>query len=484
MVRRILLLLRARLSGAGADAGVPWATILSHALIAAALCGLVAEGLPPFAYGVFALSLSAALIAIPLLGDLAPLLEADEAADWLASLPARPVERRIARSLHALLTLWVLALGSLLPAAALAPSAADLAPRLALPALGLGLAALLAAALLLARAVLGGRAETLLVLLQTLLVVGVVVGLTTGVRYAPRLAMLPTLGDEHALFLRCFPPAWFAAPLASAEGEPARWWLPLLAGAGALGMLVALPPAARLQREAGEPLLAMVLRPARALARRFWLRVDERGPFDLVYDALPREREVVLRTYPMIGIPLAFLVVAATGEEGAARDGLLALILFSAGVYLPILLMQVPSSKSANACWLLSTAPVSPAAVDSGALKALSLRFLLPLYVALAALAAVWSGPAAVLRLALPGLLTSHLVLRALYRRLVTAPPLSVPPDELEGSPDWTGTLFGLAFVLTFVAILANVWLTTVPRGLAASLVLIGLELTFGRRRR
>ncbi len=56
------------------------------------------------------------------------------------------------------------------------------------------------------------------------------------------------------------------------------------------------------------------------------MRKGERGTFDLVWDALPLEREFVLRTYPMFGIPLAFLVAG----------GVTAVIFFGWLLMLPI----------------------------------------------------------------------------------------------------------------------------------------------------
>ncbi len=134
MWRRVGILLRARLS-AGPRGGLPIAALLAQALIAATFCGMVRDRLPPFAYGVFALSIMAALVAIPLIGELGWLLRRDEAEEFVTALPVRARELRLARTLHLLLLLGVLALGSLVPAAALAPANADLLPRLALPLL-------------------------------------------------------------------------------------------------------------------------------------------------------------------------------------------------------------------------------------------------------------------------------------------------------------------------------------------------------------
>ncbi len=445
------------------------------------VCGLVRDALPPFAYGLVALTLSAALLAIPLLGELAWLLRADEAADWVETLPALRGELRIARTLHLLAILWLLALGALVPAALFAPAATELLPRLGLPLCGLGLATSLAAAVLVVQGLLGGRAEALLVLFQTLVVVGVVVGLVAGLHRIPELAGVTGLDAAPALW--AYPPAWFAAPLASAE--PARWWLPAAASLLAL-LVLGLAPAPRQVARGTRDWLDVVLRPARSLATRAWVRADERGIFDLVYDALPRAREVILRTYPMIGIPLAFLIVAASdaASSSQSRADLLALLLFTAAIYLPILLTHVPASASHAARWLHESAPVPAGAVVTGTIKALAVRFLLPLYLALGLLAWFQAGPAFALRVTPAGALASLLVLRRLYPICVQDAPLSIPPDEVRTDLDWLGLLGGLALVLTGLALVTSRVLTSFPASAALVLALLALDALLQRRTR
>lgn len=448
------------------------------------VCALVRDALPPFAYGLVALTLSGALVAIPLLGELAWLLRSDEAADWVETLPARRAELRIARTLHLLCVLWLLALGSLVPAALFAPSSTELVPRILLPLCGLGLATAIAALLLVVQGVVGGRAEALLVLFQTLVVVGVVVGLIAGIRRVPELAHVTGLGTARGLW--AYPPAWFAAPLAASQpGEPARWWLPAGAFAAAL-LVLCLSPAPRAVARGTRGWLDLVLRPARALATRAWVRRDERGIFDLVYDALPREREVILRTYPMIGIPLAFLIVAASGDgqSSQSREDLLALLLFTAAIYLPILLTHVPASASHAARWLHESAPVPAGAVVTGTVKALAVRFLLPLYLALGLLAWFQAGPTFALRLTPAGALASLLVLRRLYRVCVRDLPLSISPDQVRTDLDWLGLLGGLAMFLTVLALVASRVLTSFLASAALVLALLALDAVLQRRTR
>ena len=178
MNARILALLRARLS-AGPKGGLPVATWFGHAVIATFFCALVEDFLPPFAFGLFALTLTGALLAIPLLGELGWLLRTDPAEQWVATLPITPFESRMARTLHLCVMLFALALASLLPATFLLPEETLLSTRIAFPFIGLGMATFLAAVLLTLQGLLAGRAEGVLVLIQTVLVISVVVGLVS-----------------------------------------------------------------------------------------------------------------------------------------------------------------------------------------------------------------------------------------------------------------------------------------------------------------
>jgi hypothetical protein len=349
---------------------------------------------------------------------------------------------------------------------------------------GLGQALFLAAVLLAFQSALGERAEALLVILQTVLVAGIVIGLVAGLRLVPELAHLASPADV-SFEMSLYPPTWFAALVVSAApGANPLWMLPAsLATAAAIAILAAapLPPPPRWRKSGGW--LAFVLSPIRALATRVWVRAGERASFDLVFDALPLEREFVLRTYPMFGIPLAFLVAGARGETGASHDGLLAVLLFTPATYLPILLAHVPATASFRARWLLETAPVSAAAIANGALKAVALRFLLPLYVLLFAL--TWSQVdlAFALRLALPGALVSLIIMRKLYPMCVGDLPLSVAPNEIEAKLDWTGTLLTLAIGLTIAAVVAFNFITSIGLGLGLCAVLLAIDVWIDRAR-
>ena len=467
---RVLCLVRARLGAQHPGAGLPIAAWMMQGMIAAVLCGLVRDTAPTFAYGIVALSIAGALVAVPLLGELSGLLVTDEAEAWVGALPVRPFELKLARLLHLLIELGLLSLGALVPAALVAPTQMDVGARLALVGLGLGQSLFLAAALLLVQATLRGRAQALLVLVQTLVLAGVVVGAAAGLRQVPQLIELSTQGSAALL---AYPPAWFAAPLAlDGLGEVWPWLAPGVLVASALVLALMPAPPAEAART-GQPILSLLLTPARALVERFWLRADERGPFQLVFEALPKEREFVLRTYPLIAVPLAFLVIGAQDE---AAGGLLALLLFTPATYLPILLMHLPATDSAEARWLLDTAPVPASAIENGALKAVAVRFVLPLYLALGALCWGLAGWELALRLTPPAFLVALGVLRSSYRTCVDDTPLSTAPDDLRVELNLLSVLGAYAMVLTVLAMLAHIFLTSLAVSAMVTAFLVFLE--------
>ncbi|HVS19658.1 MAG TPA: hypothetical protein VMT18_13725, partial [Planctomycetota bacterium] len=262
---RVLILVRARLAAYTGAARAPVAALLLQALIAALLLGLARGELSPFAYGLVSTGLCGLLIAIPLSGELARLLVVDEAAEWILTQPVRAREVHLARLAHLLLALGTLALGSLLPAAALAPAGTGAIGRAWIVLAGLEQALVLAAAVLLVQAVLRGRAQGLLVFVQTVLFVGVVLAAALGARLVPALRHVTSPADvPSAAFL---PPVWFAAPLA--DGAPAALVAAgPLAALAALLLLVFLPAPEAPHPRRGAPLLSRLLAPARALALR------------------------------------------------------------------------------------------------------------------------------------------------------------------------------------------------------------------------
>lgn len=478
MFSRVLTLLRARLASQREGALLPVAALLMQALISATICGLVRDGTSAFAYALVALSVSAALIAVPLLGELAPLLVADETGDWVRALPVRASEIHLARTLHLLIALSVLSLGALVPAAVLAPSSYDLAARATLVAMGLAQALALAAVLLCLQAALRGRAQALLVIVQTAVFVGVIVGAAVGLRAVPRIVAWQTPLDAPGI--AAFPPAWFASAIAS--GAPLTWRASgALLGILALAVLIALPAPVVNSARRGQPALSRALAPLRKFAARFWVRGRERAAFEFVFDALPKERDFVLRSYPLVAVPIAFLFAGSRGEHGRTQDALLALLLFAPAAYLPLLSAHVPASLSHRARWLLDTAPIERGELDSGAFKAIAIRFLLPLYCALVLIGIAQGGATIVLWLALPAWLVAVQVLRRTWRLCVSDVPLSTAPDELYVNLDWIGVLGGLGLALTAIAIASARLIDSWPKSLLVTAVLVVIELAADR---
>lgn len=470
MARRILLLARALFAARLAGGEWPVAPLMAQGSFAAALAWLARDGMTPWAYAYAALSVSMALTALPLLGEHAS-SSADEAREWLEAQPVRPTEVRAARALAVLGLAWILALASLLPLALLAPADWSIGAQAGLVAAGLAQAAFLVAALMALHAALGVRAQSLLVLLQTALVALVVVGTFAALRNLPALRLL----DEPQGWLAASPGAWFASPWSTSGGLGAA----SAATIAALAALLAVPPPAP-AHGARTSLLAALLAPLRALACRAWVRREERAGFGLVWEALPKERDFVLRVYPLLGIPLAFLYTGLREGDPALRGGVAALLFFAPSTYLPILLSQVPGSRGHEARWILDAAPTDHARLGTGALKALWLRVLLPLHALLGAVA--WSiGEGAVAARILPvSTLVSLLLLRSLWGRCVTDLPLSVAPDKVEAPLDLVGSMMVLAMGTTALAVAS--WKLLTPTGAAAAcLVLLAFEFRAAR---
>lgn len=476
MARRIYALLRARL-GAQFSGGVPWAALLAQGSFAGVLCLLARDLVGPWGFSLFALSLSAGLVLLGLLGEFGGVLRHDPAGDWSGALPASELERRLARFALIAVLLVGLSLAVGVPALLFAPAELGASARVALFTAIIAQSIGLAAALLAAAALLGERAEGLLVLMQTAIV---------AVAAAATFASLRLLGWLHHVelgevdaggALAYWLPAYVAAAIADAPaGAPgASSWLPIALALGGALCIAVVPPAPEPRGRSSLTPLARLLSPLRALAARFWVRDDERAGFHLVYDALPLERDFVLRTYPMVGLPLAFFLAGAKGGAGDSREGLLAILLFTPAIYLPILLAHLPATSSPRARWILEAAPVDPTAIAGGAIKAMAVRFLVPLFLVLGGLAVALAGPGFALRLAPAGFVVTLLVLRALYPHVVRDLPLSVPADEVEVRHDWMGALATVAALLVVVAVLAQYVFASTPLRAVAFLAVLAL---------
>lgn len=482
MRRRIVALLRARWASAQPESGLPIAALFLLASVSGVLALLVADVLPPHAYGLFTLGVSACLVSVPLLGEFGGLLLADETGDWIEAQPASALELRLARLVHLAALLAILTLGSILPAVLLPQAPLDAVGRLLLPLLALAQAWTLAAALLLLPILLGRFAPGWLVLLQTLLMGGLVVGGVAGLRWVPELAPMDHPDALPTLVRVLLPPAWFAGPMAHAPGSAI--WPALLIPPLAIAALLWVPaPRLRGLRRGAGALLGRALHPARLLARRIWVRKDERASFELLYELLPREPDFVLRAYPLIGIPLAFLVLGARGE-GRTAEGLLAILLFTPATYLPVLLNQLPGTCSPRARWMIDLGPTSTAAIHGGARKAVFIRFILPLYGILIAFAAAQGGWLQAIYLGVPACFFSLAVLGMIWDFYVPDLPLTLSPDEVRVQKRMFDGMLGLAMVTTLIGVLALRFLTTPTSVLVTVIALLLSEYARDRGRR
>lgn len=478
MTRRILAILRARL-GAQFSGGPPWAALLAQGSFSAVLCLLARDTVGAWGYALFALSLAGGLVLLSLLGEFGGVLRRDPAGDWAEALPSSELERRLAHFALIAVLLCGLSLAVGVPAVLFAPSSLGAVERALLFVSVLAQSIGLAATLLAIAALLGERAEGLLVLLQTAIVAVAVSATLASLRLLGWVRALESGKLEAPDFLAWWPSTHVASsiaepPLGMPQTSPG---LPLVVAFAGATLLTLIPPAREGRGRKSTTPLARLLAPLSALAARFWVRKDERATYHLVQDALPLERDFILRTYPMVGLPLAFFLAGAKGDAGPEREGLLAVLLFTPAIYLPILLAHVPATSSPRARWILESAPVTAAAIRGGAIKALAVRFLVPLYAVLGGLAAVLAGPDFALRLTPAGFLITLVVMRVLYPQVVRDNPLSVAADEVEVQHDWMGLLTTLAFALVVLAALAQyVFASTPLRAAAFTLVALAIE--------
>lgn len=480
VLRRILVLLGSRIAAQQGGSAFPAAPLLMLSFVSAAVCLVVRDATGPFAFGVVVLSVAAALIAVPLLGDLSALLTSDETGDWIRALPVRSIEIHIARALHLLIALTVLTTGALAPALLFVPKNFDGWMRLKLFAAGQAQSVCIAAALLAAQSLLRGRAHALLVALQSALLVLALVGTVAGLELVPQMREWTGPGALDAL--RWYPPAWFAAPLA--DDALGRSWSGFALGGSLLALIAVLtvpaPPATT--ASAGSTLVGALLAPLRRLLARVWVRGRERATFEWVFDALPREREFVLRAYPLLAVPLGFLLLGSNAPGAGSNRDMLALLLFIPGAYVPLMIAHTPGSSSHRARWILDTAPVARGELENGAFKAVAARFIAPLYVLLIVLGCLQGRWEFTLQLAGPALLACLIATRTIWRVCVVDLPLSTPHEKLYINNDWLGVLAVLAFVLMMLALASTRWLASWPASLATIAVLATIERVLDRR--
>jgi hypothetical protein len=480
-MERIWILIRARLAGewfSDKGARAPVAPMLLVAAMTALSAGLVRDALDPYPYVIAMLTLALGLTAIPLLGELAPLLREDPAEQWIAAQPVRPIELRAARIGTLLAILYALTLACLVPAAWLAPTEATWLMRFGFVGIGLVQATVMAAFLLGIQVVLGERAEGLLVAVQTMIMLGLIAGLLSALGKLPELAAI----EGPTGLVAWVPIAWFALV---AHTDPGAFPAALALGSGiiiAATILLAFAPfpPSSTARSTRTP-IGLLCAPLAALLEHTWVRREERAVYRFVYDALPAERDFVVRVYPLLITPLAFLLLGAETETLHGR-GLLAILLFAPAMYLPVLLMYVPTTATPAARWVVEASPLDPRVEDVATIKAIFVRFLVPFEVVLGVVVASLGAPGMALRLAPAALVYGAVVLRTCYSDMCTARPLSAPAAELGSAFDGGGGGLMIVAILGAVASLAAMQLLPAVGTIVLVALWISIEFTRGRR--
>ena len=450
MLRRILLLTRVRLQGEwfGEKGGsLPIAPLVFQGVIATGILWLVQGDLDVHAHGVVALTLLFVLTMLSLLGELAPLLALDPAEEWVAGLPVTKREVRLSKIAVCLLVSLGMSLSVLVPAMLLAPEGMAWVQRLALMGLGFGLVLVSTALALLLHSLLQGKRSGLLVLLQAGLFVSLFVLFVGGLGRADELT---GWSDARGGWL-ALPSVWFAGPLAPNPWAPATW-LALGAGFLAIAGLGGAPFPQKAQAVGTQSVLGTVLAPVYHVARKVWVRPQERPIFDWIYAGLPAEKDFGLRTYPLMAIPFAFLFLGADGQQPEGQ-GLLAILAFAPLTYLPILLLFVPTTQTPAARVVVDVTPVGKMQEQEGALKAIAIRILIPLYALLAVVVGWVAGWALCLHLIPTAAALTVITLRPLWKHYVEHPPLSTPAQDLGGV--WRDDLTGGMFVMAVYSVLA-----------------------------
>jgi hypothetical protein len=130
---------------------------------------------------------------------------------------------------------------------------------------------------------------------------------------------------------------------------------------------------------------------------------------------------------------------------------------------------------------LIELAPVPRAALDNGALKAVVIRFLAPLYAALGVVAAAQGRIEVAIELAPIALLVALLAARLVWPACVNDLPLSTPPEDVVVDHRWGNLLLTLGIVAAILAALATMLVTSSLRSLAVIALLAACELGFDR---
>jgi hypothetical protein len=197
----------------------------------------------------------------------------------------------------------------------------------------------------------------------------------------------------------------------------------------------------------------------RRLGRVLTLPGPERAGFDMFLSVARHDRLFRMRVYPMLVIPLVFILIfTVTGGQAGERIPLAVAAAFLPAIYSFIILVQTRYSESPKAAWIFSTAPVEQLGLfASGVVRALCLCFLLPWLLLVLGLTAILTGKGQILDAVFASLavVTATFLLAGLLTRRTL--PFSQEMSSIDGASNilalvigssLMGLLFGLYLVL------------------------------------
>jgi hypothetical protein len=353
----------------------------------------------PFGFAFLQMLILMAAVAMSLVAEFGVALVDPDDHPLLSPLPISTRTYFAARAVNALFYVGVVATSWSLPGAILAgflhggSVAAGLRHLLAALLAGLSSAAFVVLGYgLLSRAVAARQVHEVILKLQVLFSIAVFLGLLYGPALLPGVeGFVPFSRSAWALAV---PPAWFGALAAGGPAPLAAVALltPLVVAVVLLRLSIGYAAALRSHASARRPGEREVRGAGRlaALFRRVFVRRDERAAFDLTAILMARERPFRLRSYPLLGFPIALVVLALTTRSPHDRLVWLMLLMYAPNLYFPAVVSLLPHTANPEAAWIWRTSPVEArGAAVLGAQKAFLLRFVLPLY-ALVAVFAVW----------------------------------------------------------------------------------------------
>jgi ABC-type transport system involved in multi-copper enzyme maturation permease subunit len=383
-------------------------------LVAGAVTGAAAFGVPDaFLYVSLVQALVMTMLAMALVTDFINLLMHPADADVLATRPVTDRTLLLARVVHVGLYLGLL-IGSFSLGPWLLGGLAQGAPAwwIAFPLSAL-LAALLAFTVILAvflaalRVCSAERVRGLILGAQVLMTIVIVGGYQLAAAALENEGLRTWLSEEKPAML-ALPPFWFGGLTAAMLSEASPLRLALSAAAVAVPTLLAVAVARLAGRGFVTGLVALgrsestgvaVGRPGplRRLGHLLVAPGVERAGFDLFLGMAHRDRQFRMRVYPMLVLPIVFLLAFAVRASHGGRGGNLWLW----GSYLPAvysfsILMQLRFSDTPRARWIFAATPIEHhGLLLSGVVKALCFCFLLPWLLVVLGLASILSGKAA-----------------------------------------------------------------------------------------